>query len=88
MKTSIKCSSKPSVSLELSWSRERVEVLRRGTDIRRSSPYLYPYESEGVVREKCRGVGSLLPTCTSTDATTFFGFGKYLLFLSLVFYLV
>ena len=34
---------------------------------------LYLYESEGVVREKCRGVDSLLPACTSTDAASFFG---------------
>ena len=33
---------------------------------------LYLYESERVVREKCRGVGSLLPACTSTNAVTFF----------------
>ena len=33
----------------------------------------YLYESEGLVREKCRGVGILLPACTSTDAATFFG---------------
>ena len=37
---------------------------------------LYLYESEGVVREKCRGIGILLPACTSTDAATFFGFKK------------
>ena len=33
---------------------ERVEVLRRGAGLRRSSPLLYLYESGGVVREKCR----------------------------------
>ena len=29
-------------------------------------------ESEGVVLEKCRGVSTLLPTCTSLDAANFF----------------
>ena len=47
---------KPSLGLELSKSRERVEVLRRGAGVRRSSPFFYLYESEGVVREKCWGV--------------------------------
>jgi len=49
---------------------------------------LYIYESEGVVRKKCRGVDILLIACTSTDAATFFRFSKYSWFLSLVFYLV
>ena len=64
----------------------------RGTkEGRRSSvlfSILYLYESERVVCEKCRGVGALLPACTSTDAAKFFGFSKYLWFLSLVLYLV
>ena len=34
---------------------------------------LYLYESEGVVRDKCWGVGILLLACTSTDVATFFG---------------
>ena len=49
---------------------------------------LYLYESERVVREKCRGVSILLTACTSTDVVTFFGFSKYLWFLSLVLYMV
>ena len=49
---------------------------------------LYLYKSERVVQEKCRGVGTLLLACTSTDAATFFEFSKYSWFLSLVFYLV
>ena len=64
----------------------------RGTqEGRRSSALfsiLYLYESERVVREKCRGIGILLLACTSMDAATFFGFSKYSWFLSLVFYLV
>ena len=64
----------------------------RGTqEGRRSSALfsiLYLYDSERVVREKCRGVGSLLPACTPTDAATFFEFSKYSWFLSLVLYLV
>ena len=49
---------------------------------------LYLYKSERVVQEKCRGVGTLLPACTSTDTATFFGFSKYSWFLTLVLYLV
>ena len=73
MKTSIKCSLQA-----FSWFRVALEWGEgRGTqEGRRSSALfsiLYLYESEGVVREKCRGVGSLLPACTSMDAATFFG---------------
>ena len=34
-----------------------------------------------VVREKCKGVGTLLPTCTSTDVVTFSVSIKYSWFL-------
>ena len=66
---------------------ERVEVLRRGASLWRSSPFCTSTRVR-VVREKCRGVGTLLPACTSTDAATFFEFSKYSWFLSLVLYLV
>ena len=49
---------------------------------------LYLYESEGVVWEKWRGDGTLLPAFTSTDTAIFFGFSKYSWFLSLVLYMV
>ena len=73
MKTSIKCSLQ-----SFSWFRVVLEYGEgRGTQEGRRSlvrfSVLYLYESERVVREKCRGVSSLLPACSSTDAATFFG---------------
>ena len=73
MKTSIKCSLQA-----FSWFRVVLEWGEgRGTQegCRSSALFsiLYLYKSERVVREKCRGVGILLPACTSTDAATFFG---------------
>jgi hypothetical protein len=53
-----------------------IEVLRRGADLPAFFSNLYLYKSEGVVREKCQGVGIILPACTSPDAATFFGFKK------------
>ena len=63
----------------------------RGTQEGRRSSALFPnfylYESEGVVQEKCWGVGILLIACTSTNVATCSVRirGSYL---SLVFFLV
>ena len=67
---------------------ERVEVLRRGAVLRCSSPFLYLYESEGVVREKCRSVGILPQLIPLRMLLHSSGFCKYSWFISLVFYLV
>ena len=75
--TSTKCNSKPPLWFIVVLAQGEGRGTQEG---RRSSALfsiLYLYESERLVREKCRGVGSLLPACTSTDAATFFGFSKY-----------
>ena len=74
MNTSIKFSHKSSLDFRVALKRLWVEVLRRGAGLSALFSNLYLYESERVVREKCWGVSTLLPACTSTDAATFFGF--------------
>ena len=49
---------------------------------------LYLYESEGVVREKCKGVGILPQLVSLRMLLHSLSFSKYLWFLSLLFYLV
>jgi len=51
-----------------------VEVLRRGTGLFTLFSNLYLYESDRVDRDTCRGVGTVLLACTSTNAATFFWF--------------
>ena len=72
MKTSIKCSLKPPLAFRVVLEQGDGRGTQEGHRSLALFSILYLYESEGVFREECWGVGILLPTCTSTDAGTFF----------------
>ena len=88
MKTSIKCSLKPPLAFRVVLEQGDGRGTQEGHRSSALFSKLYLYENEGVVREKCQGIGTLPQLVPLWMLLHSSGFSKYLWFLSLVFYLV